>query len=89
MVDIPATTSKGPLKLHSWLVQPLGNDKAAVVVLIHPGPGMDIGEAPKKGEGADWMRGVADKLALQGFIVIMPDLSSGLAPDAPSSFLAI
>jgi len=80
-VDIPATTSKGPLKLHSWLVQPLGNDKAAVVVLIHPGPGMDIGEAPKKGEGADWMRGVADKLALQGFIVIMPDLSSGLGPN--------
>jgi carboxymethylenebutenolidase len=80
-VDIPATTSKGPLKLHSWLVQPLGNDKAAVVVLIHPGPGMDIGDAPHKGEGADWMRGVADKLALQGFIVIMPDLSSGLAPN--------
>jgi carboxymethylenebutenolidase len=80
-VDIPATTSKGPLKLHSWLVQPVGNDKAAVVVLIHPGPGMDIGDAPHKGEGADWMRGVADKLALQGFIVIMPDLSSGLAPN--------
>ena len=80
-VDIPATTSKGALKLHSWLVQPLGNDKAAVVVLIHPGPGMDIGDAPHKGEGADWMRGVADKLALQGFIVIMPDLSSGLAPN--------
>lgn len=81
-VDIPATTSKGPLKLHSWLVQPLGNDKAAVVVLIHPGPGMDIGEAPHKGEGADWMRAVADKLALQGFIVIMPDLSSGLGPNS-------
>jgi carboxymethylenebutenolidase len=80
-VEIPASTSKGPLKLHSWLVQPLGNDKAAVVVLIHPGPGMDIGEAPHKGEGADWMRAVADKLALQGFIVIMPDLSSGLGPN--------
>jgi carboxymethylenebutenolidase len=80
-VDIPATTSKGPLKLHSWLVQPLGNDKAGVVVLIHPGPGMDIGEAPHKGEGADWMRAVADRLALQGFIVIMPDLSSGLGPN--------
>lgn len=79
-VEIPATTSKGALKLHSWLVQPLGNDKAGVVVLIHPGPGMDIGEAPHKGEGADWMRAVADKLALQGFIVIMPDLSSGLGP---------
>ena len=80
-VDIPATTSKGALKLHSWLVQPVGNEKAGVVVLIHPGPGMDIGDAPHKGEGADWMRAVADKLALQGFIVIMPDLSSGLGPN--------
>jgi carboxymethylenebutenolidase len=80
-VDIPATTSTGALKLHSWLVQPLGNEKAGVVVLIHPGPGMDIGDAPHKGEGADWMRAVADKLALQGFIVIMPDLSSGLGPN--------
>jgi carboxymethylenebutenolidase len=80
-VDIPVNTAKGPLKLHAWLVQPLGNDKAAVVILIHPGPGMDIGEAPRKGEGANWMRAVADKLALQGFIVIMPDLSSGLGPN--------
>lgn len=80
-VDIPALTSDGEVKIHAWLVQPLGNDKAAVVVLIHPGPGMDIGEAPHKGEGADWMRAVADKLALQGFIVIMPDLSSGLGPN--------
>ena len=27
------------------------------------------------------MRGVADKLAMQGFIVIMPDLASGLGPN--------
>ena len=80
-IDVPINISTGPLKMHTWLVQPLGNDKAAVVVLIHPGPGMDIGEAPIRGEGADWMRAVADKLALQGFIVIMPDLASGLGPN--------
>jgi len=80
-VDIPVNTSQGMLKLHSWLVQPLGNDKAAVVVLIHPGPGMDNADTPRKGAGANWMRGVADKLAMQGFIVIMPDLSSGLGPN--------
>jgi carboxymethylenebutenolidase len=80
-VDIPASTSQGMVKLHSWLLEPLGNDKAAVVVLIHPGPGMDIGETPIKGGGASWMRGVADKLAVQGFIVIMPDLASGLGPN--------
>ena len=80
-VDIPASTSQGMVKLHAWLVQPLGNDKAAVVVLIHPGPGMDNAETPRKGAGANWMRGVADKLAMQGFIVIMPDLASGLGPN--------
>src|SRR5579883_704532 len=80
-VDIPANTSQGMVKLHAWLVQPLGNDKAAVVVLIHPGPGMDIGDTPRKGEGANWMRSVADRLAMQGFIVIMPDLASGLGPN--------
>jgi carboxymethylenebutenolidase len=80
-VDIPANTSEGMVKLHAWLVQPLGNDKAAVVVLIHPGPGMDNADTPRKGAGANWMRGVADKLAMQGFIVIMPDLASGLGPN--------
>lgn len=80
-VDIPITTTKGPMKLHMWVVQPLGNDKAGLVVLIHPGPGMDNAEAPKKGEGANWMRGVADRIALQGFIVVMPDLASGLGPN--------
>ena len=80
-VDIPANTSQGMVKLHAWLVQPLGNDKAAVVVLIHPGPGMDNADTPRKGAGANWMRGVADKLAMQGFIVIMPDLASGLGPN--------
>jgi len=80
-IDIPVNIAEGPVKMHTWLVQPLGNDKAGVVVLIHPGPGMDLGDSPKKGEGADWMRAVADKIALQGFIVIMPDLASGLGPN--------
>jgi carboxymethylenebutenolidase len=80
-IDVPASTPKGMVKLRSWLVEPVGSDKAAVVVLIHPGPGMDIGETPIRGGGATWMRAVADKLALQGFIVIMPDLASGLGPN--------
>jgi carboxymethylenebutenolidase len=80
-IDIPVNISTGALKMHTWLVQPLGNDKAGAVVVIQPAPGMDIGEAPIKGEGADWMRAVADQVALQGFIAIMPDLSSGLGPN--------
>jgi len=66
--------------MRTWVVEPLGTDRAGVVVVIHPGPGMDIGGTPKKGGGADWMRALADKVALQGFIVVMPDLASGTGP---------
>src|SRR6185436_13727807 len=79
-IDIPATLSTGPVMMRTWVVEPLGTDRAGVVVVIHPGPGMDIGGTPKKGGGADWMRALADKVALQGFIVVMPDLSSGMGP---------
>jgi carboxymethylenebutenolidase len=79
-MDIPATLSTGPVMMRTWVVEPLGNDRAGVVVVIHPGPGMDIGGTPKKGGGADWMRALADKVALQGFIVVMPDLASGTGP---------
>ena len=79
-IDIPATLSTGSVMMRTWVVEPLGTDKAGVVVVIHPGPGMDIGGTPKKGGGADWMRALADKVALQGFIVVMPDLASGMGP---------
>jgi carboxymethylenebutenolidase len=80
-LDIPVKLSTGAVKMRTWLVEPLGSDKAGVVVVIQPAPGMDIGEAPKKGEGADWLRAVADQIALQGFIAVLPDLSSGLGPN--------
>jgi carboxymethylenebutenolidase len=80
-IDIPVATVKGTVKVHSWLVQPLGNDKAPVIVAIHAGPGMDLLEPPRKGEGANWMRALGDKLAAAGYIVIMPDLASGLGPN--------
>ena len=79
-IDIPATLSTGPVMMRTWVVEPLGTNTAGVVVVIHPGPGMDIGGTPKKGGGADWMRALADKVALQGFIVVMPDLASGMGP---------
>ena len=80
-IDIPVMTQKGMVKLHSWLVEPLGTDKVGVVVVIHPGPGMDMAENPKKGEGANWMRGATDSIAANGFIAIAPDMASGLGLD--------
>ena len=79
-ISIPVKISTGTVKMRTWLVLPLGSDKAGVVVVIQPAPGMDIGEAPHKGEGADWLRAVSDQVALRGFIAILPDLSSGLGP---------
>jgi len=80
-IDIPVNISTGPLKMRTWMVEPLGDEKAGVVVIVQPAPGMDIGEAPEKGGGADWLRAVADQIALRGFIAILPDLSSGLGPN--------
>jgi carboxymethylenebutenolidase len=80
-ISIPVKLSTGMVKMRTWLVEPLGNEKAGVVVVIQPAPGMDIGEAPRKGLGANWLRAVSDQLALQGFIAVLPDLSSGLAPN--------
>jgi len=80
-ISIPVKLSTGMVKMRTWLVQPLGNDKAGVIVVIQPAPGMDIGEAPRKGQGANWLRAVSDQIALQGFIAVLPDLSSGLAPN--------
>lgn len=81
-VDIPVPSAReGTVKLHTWVVQPLGTDKAPVIVVIQPGPGMDLGDNPKLGEGANWMRAVADALAQRGYIAVMPDLASGLGPN--------
>jgi carboxymethylenebutenolidase len=80
-VDIPIVSKReGPIKVRAWYVEPLGTDKTAVVVVIHPTPGMDLGENPNKGEGANWMRATADSIAAAGFIAIVPDMTSGLGP---------
>jgi len=56
--------------LHTWVVYPERSDKAPVVIVIHEIFGM-----------TDWVRGVADRLAGEGFIAVAPDLLSGMGPD--------
>ncbi|MGH7546423.1 MAG: dienelactone hydrolase family protein [Gemmatimonadota bacterium] len=54
----------------AWIVYPERKEKAPVVVVIHEIFGL-----------TDWIRGVADQLAADGFIAIAPDLLSGKGPD--------
>jgi carboxymethylenebutenolidase len=65
-VDIPV----GETKLKTWVVYPERKDKAPVVLVIHEIFGL-----------TDWVRGVADQLAAEGFIAVAPDLLSGKGPN--------
>jgi len=54
----------------TWVVYPERSDKAPVVIVIHEIFGM-----------TDWVRGVADQFAAEGFIAVAPDLLSGKGPE--------
>jgi len=77
-VDFPMASGT---KLHTWIAYPQNVTKAPVVLVFQPGPGMDMGEPPVKGGGANWLRAIADQLAFEGFIAVLPDLTSGLGPN--------
>ena len=67
-VDVPLPGSD--VKIKSWVVYPERSDPAPVVIVIHEIYGM-----------TDWVRGVADQLAAEGYVAIAPDLLSGMAPN--------
>ncbi|MDZ4828728.1 MAG: dienelactone hydrolase family protein [Phycisphaerae bacterium] len=58
-----------PVTLKTWVSYPERSGKAPVVIVIHEIFGM-----------TDWVRGVADQLAAEGFIAVAPDLLSGKGP---------
>ena len=60
----------GGVPIRTWVVYPERKDKAGVVILIHEIFGL-----------SDWLRGVADQFAKEGFIAVAPDLVSGLGPN--------
>ena len=59
----------GSRTVSAFVVYPEVRDKATAVVVIHEIFGMQ-----------DWVRGVADQLAKEGFIAVAPDLLSGKGP---------
>jgi carboxymethylenebutenolidase len=66
-VDVHVADMKSPLRC--FVVYPEIKEKAPVVILIHEIFGL-----------TDWARAVADQLAADGFIAIVPDLLSGKGP---------
>jgi len=66
-VDIELPGGETPIE--TWVVYPERSDDAPVVLVIHEIFGL-----------TDWVRGVADQFAADGFIAVAPDLLSGQGP---------
>lgn len=60
--------------VRAWVTYPERADDAPVVVVIHEIFGL-----------TDWIRGVADQLAADGFIAVAPDLLTGTGPGGGGS----
>lgn len=67
-VDIKLPSGGTPIR--TWIVYPERKEKAGVVIVIHEIYGV-----------SDWIRGVTDQLARDGFIAVAPDLISGFGPN--------
>ncbi len=65
---------QGAREVQSFVVYPEVKDKATTIVLIHEIFGL-----------TDWAREMADELAAEGYIVVAPDLLSGMAPNGGGS----
>jgi carboxymethylenebutenolidase len=68
------TLKHGASNVQAFVVYPEAREKTPVVVLIHEIFGL-----------TDWAKEMSDELAGQGFIVIAPDLLSGLGPNGGGS----
>jgi carboxymethylenebutenolidase len=66
-VDVKVPSGGAPVR--TWISYPERKGKAGVVIVIHEVFGL-----------SDWIRAVADQLAREGFIAVVPDLVSGHGP---------
>jgi carboxymethylenebutenolidase len=66
-VDVKMPGGGPPIR--TWVAYPERKDKAGVVLVIQEVYGL-----------TDWIRGVADAIAKEGFIAVAPDLLSGMGP---------
>lgn len=61
-------------KVQCFVVYPEVKEKATAIVMIHEIFGL-----------TDWAKEMADEMAAEGYIVVEPDLLSGMAPDGKGS----
>jgi carboxymethylenebutenolidase len=69
------TIPVGKVKLHTWISYPDGTERRPVVVVMNSYAGL----------WDDFPRGIADQLAQDGFIGVVPDFASGLGPNGGNS----
>ncbi len=65
---------EGQRTLQAFIVYPQLKNKASVILMVHEIFGL-----------TDWVRSMADDLAAQGYVVIVPDLLSGTGPNRGGS----
>lgn len=65
-----ATIETDTRPIDAFVVYPESASKSTVVVVIHENRGLN-----------DWVRGVADRLAEEGYIAVAPDMLTGRGPD--------
>jgi carboxymethylenebutenolidase len=68
------TSSNGGAPIKTFIVYPERKDKAPVVIVIQEIFGL-----------TDWIRGVADQVAKEGFIAVATDFLSGMGPNGGGS----
>jgi carboxymethylenebutenolidase len=68
------TITVGKTPMRTFVVRPAGNAPAPVVIVIQEVFGL-----------SDWIRGVADQLAADGFIAVAPDLLAGTGANGGDS----
>jgi carboxymethylenebutenolidase len=66
-VDVKLPSGGAPIR--TWVVYPESKERAGAVLVIQEVYGL-----------TDWLRGVADQLAREGFVAVAPDLLSGRGP---------
>jgi carboxymethylenebutenolidase len=66
-VDVRAGNSR----IRTWVVYPAGTERVGAVLVLTGAPGI---------RDNDWELAVADQLAQEGFIALVPDFATGLGP---------